>query len=120
MPIIILLSSEGFMFRGRSYFVYIMASDSRVLYVGMTGDLCHRVSEHKHKKLEGFTKRYNVDRLVYYEETEDVWSAIQREKQLKRWRRQKKINLIEKENAAWRDLYYETCGEEEHGSTDDA
>ena len=79
----------------------------------MTNNLCRRIYEHKHKILDGFTKRYNVDRLVYYEETNDVWAAIEREKQIKRWRREKKIALIESMNAAWRDLYEELCGKEE-------
>lgn len=87
----------------KTYYVYILASLSRVLYVEVTDDLCRRVFEHKHKMLDGFTKRYNVDRLVYYEETNDVQAAIEREKQIKRWRREKKIALIESVNAAWRD-----------------
>ena len=93
------------------YCVYILASLSHVLYVGVTGDLCHRIYQHKHKLLDGFTKRYNVDRLVYYEETNDVWAAIRREKQIKKWRREKKIALIESVNTGWRDLYGELCGE---------
>jgi len=101
------------MVRQKTYYVYITASYSRVLYTGMTNNLCRRIYEHKHKILDGFTKRYNVDRLVYYEETNDVWAAIEREKQIKRWRREKKIALIESMNAAWRDLYEELCGKEE-------
>lgn len=95
----------------KTYYVYILASNSRVLYVGMTGDLCHRIYQHKHKLLDGFTKRYNVDKLVYYEETNDVWEAIQREKQIKKWRREKKIALIETVNAGCRDLYDKLCGD---------
>ncbi|MGO9480821.1 MAG: GIY-YIG nuclease family protein [Candidatus Kryptoniota bacterium] len=93
----------------KTYYVYILASLSQTLYVGITNDLCRRTFEHKHKLLDGFTKRYNVDRLVYYEETNDVRSAIEREKQIKRWRREKKIALIEGVNAGWRDLYDELC-----------
>lgn len=98
------------MVRGKTYYVFLTASNSRVIYVGMTNDLCRRVYEHKHKMVDGFTKRYNVDKLVYYEETNDVRVAIQREKQIKKWRREKKIVLIERENAGWRDLYEEVCG----------
>ncbi len=97
------------MARTKVYYVYITASFSRVLYVGMTDNLCRRVYEHKHKVFKGFTSRYNVDRLVYYEETNDVWVAINREKQLKRWRREKKIALIESINPAWEDLYRDLC-----------
>ncbi|MCL5268871.1 MAG: GIY-YIG nuclease family protein [Bacteroidetes bacterium] len=97
----------------KTYYVYILASHSYVLYVGMTSNLCRRVHEHKHKVFGGFTSRYNVERLVYYEETNDVWVAINREKQLKRWRRDKKIALIEGVNAGWRDLYEDLCGKDE-------
>ena len=97
----------------KMYYVYILASNSHVLYVGMTNDLCRRMCEHKHKINEGFTKRYKVDRLVYYEEANDVRLAIEREKQIKKWRREKKIALIESINAAWQDLYEEVCGKEE-------
>jgi putative endonuclease len=90
-----------------------MASNSRVLYVGMTNNLCRRVYEHKHEVVEGFTKRYKVTRLVYYEESNDVRVAIAREKQIKRWRREKKTALIESGNAARGDLYEEVCGKEE-------
>jgi putative endonuclease len=88
----------------RTYYVYILASKSRRLYMGMTNDLSRRMWEHKNKVVEGFTKQYNIDRLVYFEETSDVRSAIEREKQLKGWRREKKITLIETINAAWEDL----------------
>jgi putative endonuclease len=88
----------------RTYYVYILASKSRRLYIGMTNDLSRRMWEHKNKVVEGFTKQYNIDRLVYFEETSDVRSAIEREKQFKSWRREKKITLIETINAAWEDL----------------
>jgi putative endonuclease len=71
-------------------YVYIMASFSRVLYTGVTNNLYRRVWEHKQKQVEGFTKRYNITRLVYYEETADIRVAIEREKQIKGWRRAKK------------------------------
>lgn len=88
----------------RTYFVYILASKSRRLYIGVTNNLERRMWEHKNKVVEGFTKQYNIDRLVYFEDTTDVKSAIEREKQLKGWRREKKITLIETINAAWENL----------------
>ena len=89
-----------------TYYVYLMASQKNgTLYVGVTNDLVRRVWEHKNDILEGFTKKYGVHRLVWYEETTDVDVAIQREKQIKKWRRQWKINLIKKENPEWEDLY---------------
>jgi putative endonuclease len=91
----------------KQYYVYILASHSKVLYVGVTSDLKGRVWQHKHKEVEGFTSKYNVDKLVYFEQTENVYSALEREKQLKKWRREKKVFLIEKENPDWRDLYNE-------------
>ncbi len=87
-----------------SYFTYIMASRSRTLYVGVTGNLQKRVFEHKWKEHDGFTARYNCDRLVWFERHEDAQRAIAREKELKGWRRAKKIVLIETANAAWVDL----------------
>jgi putative endonuclease len=87
-----------------SYFAYIMASRSHTLYTGVTGDLHKRVFEHKWKEHEGFTARYNCDRLVWFERYQDVASAIDREKQLKGWKRDKKIALINKMNPAWVDL----------------
>ena len=88
------------------YYVYILTNKTnRVLYVGVTGDLQKRVYEHKTKAAPGFTSRYNVCKLVYFECTENVAAAIEREKQLKGWVRQKKVALIESENPTWRDLY---------------
>ncbi len=87
-----------------SYYVYILASKSRVLYIGITNDLARRLHEHKHKLNPGFTKQYNVNRLVYYEEGNDVEQTILREKQLKGWLRKKKIALIESVNPEWKDL----------------
>ena len=84
--------------------VYIMASASRVLYIGVTGDLLRRVREHKDRKVPGFTARYNVTELVYFEAFGDVRLAIAREKQLKGWLRSKKIALIESFNPHWKDL----------------
>lgn len=87
-----------------TYFVYILASKSRVLYIGVTNDLTRRLYEHKHGIIPGFTSKYHVDRLVYYEEGVDVEQAILREKQLKGWLREKKIALIESMNPEWKDL----------------
>ena len=86
------------------YYVYIMTNRSGTLYVGMTNDIRRRVWQHRHKLIEGFTKRYNITRLVYYEETPDVAAAIAREKQIKGWLRKKKIALIESHNSGWKDL----------------
>ena len=88
----------------KQYYVYIMASKSRTLYTGITDDLVQRVFEHKNKLIEGFTKKYNIINLVYYEVTGDVQAAIQREKQIKGWLRKKKIALIETMNPEWKDL----------------
>jgi putative endonuclease len=87
-----------------SYFAYIMASRSHTLYVGVTGNLLKRVFQHKWNECGGFTERYNCDRLVWFEAHQDVRRAIDREKQLKAWRREKKIALIERANPAWLDL----------------
>ena len=75
-----------------------------VLYIGVTGNLPRRIQEHKNKLIKGFTEKYNCTKLVYFEQTENVMSALEREKQLKKWRREKKINLIEKVNPEWKDL----------------
>lgn len=88
----------------RTYYVYFMASDSGTLYVGVTGHLEGRVNQHKNGEVNGFTKEYKCHKLVYYEEFNDVEQAILREKQIKRWRREKKENLIKKINPGWRDL----------------
>ena len=90
-----------------SYFTYIVASRSRTLYVGVTGNLQRRVFEHKWKEQDGFTARYNCDRLVWFERHQDVQRAIAREKELKGWRRAKKIALIESANAAWVDMSHD-------------
>lgn len=87
-----------------AYYVYILASRSRVPYIGVTNDLQRRIGEHKQQKVKGFTARYNVTRLVYYEETQSSRSAVQREKQVKGWTRKKKIALIESMNPDWKDL----------------
>ena len=87
------------------YAVYIMTNYSETsLYIGVTSNLQKRVWEHKNKITEGFTKKYNIDKLVYYEITDSIESAINREKQLKRWHRQWKINLIKQMNPDFKDL----------------
>lgn len=90
--------------RERHYFVYMIASISRVLYVGMTSNLRKRVWEHKNRIFEGFSKQYRCYRLVWYESYDDVANAIDREKQLKRWNRMKKEWLICLKNPTWEDL----------------
>ena len=97
--------------RPKPYFVYIMASRSRTLYTGVTNDLERRVYEHKRKLIDGFTSRYNIERLVFFEATEDVLSAIAREKEIKGWTRAKKIALIEGSNPTWEDLSAQWEGE---------
>ncbi len=87
-----------------SYYVYILTNRSKTLYTGVTNDLLRRVHEHKQKLIPGFTQKYNINRLVYYEETSDVTEAIAREKQIKGWVRAKKIALIESRNPEWLDL----------------
>ena len=88
----------------RHYYVYIATNHSHRLYIGVTNDLQRRMYEHKLKLLPGHTKRYNINQLVYYEAYRRIQHAIEREKQLKRWRRAKKVALIETENPHWEDL----------------
>jgi putative endonuclease len=95
----------------RAFYVYLLATRrDGPLYVGITNDLMRRVSEHKNKTFKGFTARYNVDRLVYFETIEQPDAAILREKQLKRWRREWKVQLIEKDNPEWDDLFERLLG----------
>ncbi|MEK7611020.1 MAG: GIY-YIG nuclease family protein [Patescibacteria group bacterium] len=90
----------------KQYFVYILASRKNgTLYVGVTSNLIKRIWEHKRDLVEGFTKKYNIHSLVYYEMYDDPNSAIAREKQLKKWERKWKLELVEKDNPQWRDLY---------------
>ena len=92
----------------RIYFVYMLASQRNgTLYVGVTNDLARRIYEHKSKQVRGFTSRYKVDMLVWYETYNDVNEAIAREKQLKKWERRWKRELIETLNPAWKDLYFD-------------
>jgi putative endonuclease len=88
----------------RHYYVYILSSPSHVLYTGVTNDLTRRVFEHRRKLVPGFTRRYNVTRLVFFEETSDIRAAIVREKEIKAWRRGKKVALVDSANPGWLDL----------------
>jgi len=88
------------------YYIYILSNkNNTTLYVGITNDLVRRVYEHKNKLCEGFTKKYNIDKLVYYETSDNSLSAIEREKQIKAGSRKKKIILVESMNGSWLDLY---------------
>ena len=89
-------------------YVYILASKNNVtIYTGVTNDLIRRVYEHKEKSVKSFSKQYDVDRLVYFEQHQSIRNAIQREKNIKHWSRQWKLELIEKNNPEWRELYAE-------------
>jgi putative endonuclease len=89
----------------KEYFVYILTNKTnKVLYIGVTDNLVRRIYEHKSKLINGFTKKYNLTKLVYFEITNDVYQAIKREKQLKNWHRDWKLNLIQKFNPEWKDL----------------
>ncbi len=88
----------------RTYYVYIMANHVGMLYIGVTNNLERRACEHKHGCVEGFTKRYKLKRLLYFETTSDVQAAIAREKQLKGWVRRRKVALIESMNPEWKDV----------------
>ncbi len=89
-----------------NYYVYILASRRNgTLYVGITGNLKRRIDEHKNNRIDGFTKKYNLHNLVYFEETSGAKSAIEREKRLKKWDRKWKLDLIESKNPNWDDLY---------------
>ena len=88
----------------KRYYVYILTNPTRTLYVGVTSDLMRRVYQHRNRLIPGFTSQYHVTRLAYFEETPDVRSAIEREKQIKGWTRAKKVALIESVNPEWKDL----------------
>ena len=95
-----------------NYYVYILTNDTGVaMYIGVTRDLVRRVYEHRnHLETDSFTAKYNIGKLVYYEATQDVYAALEREKQLKKWRRSKKNALVETMNPQWKDLYPELLG----------
>jgi putative endonuclease len=88
----------------RQYYVYILANRSHTLYTGVTNDLLHRVRQHRSKLIEGFTKKYNITRLVHYETFTNIDQAIAREKQIKGWTRDRKVALVKSGNRYWRDL----------------
>jgi putative endonuclease len=88
----------------REYYVYIMSNKSRMIYTGVTNNLERRVHEHKMKLIPGFTSRYGLDKLIFYESTNDVTAAIEREKEIKGWVRRKKTALINSVNPEWKDL----------------
>ena len=89
----------------KAYYVYLLTNwNNKVMYVGITNDLQRRVYEHKEKRVKGFTEKYNVNKLVYYEQTLDINVALNREKEIKKWRREKKDSLVENTNSSWRDL----------------
>jgi putative endonuclease len=89
----------------RSYYIYLLTDwNNKVMYVGITNDLERRIYEHKNKVLNGFTEKYNIDKFVYFEHTPHVTAALEREKEIKKWRREKKNNLVQDQNPAWKDL----------------
>lgn len=90
----------------KQYYVYILTNkNNTVLYIGVTSNLIRRVHEHKNKLVDGFTKKYNCNKLVWYGSTPEIESAIGQEKRMKKWKREYKINLINKFNPDWKDLY---------------
>ncbi len=90
----------------KKYHIYILSNQRRgTLYIGVTGNLALRMQQHKQKKIKGFTQKYSLDQLVHAEEYNSIYDALEREKQLKRWQRHWKINLVERSNPEWRDLY---------------
>jgi len=94
----------------KQFYVYMLASKRNgTLYLGVTSDIVKRVWQHKNGLAEGFTKKYGIKRLVYYEIHEDAENAMKREKQLKKWRRAWKVELVEEKNSEWRDLYADIC-----------
>ena len=95
----------------KNYYIYILSNKRNgTLYIGVTNDLIRRVYEHKNELIDGFSKKYGLHNLVYFEHATDAKAAIYREKQLKKWNRKWKIELIEKENPEWKDLYSEISG----------
>ena len=89
----------------KTYYVYILTNwNNKVMYIGMTNNLIRRIFEHRQKKITGFTKKYNVNKLVFFDICQDVNSAIAREKELKKWRREKKDQLVMEKNPQWLDL----------------
>ncbi|MCX6795872.1 MAG: GIY-YIG nuclease family protein [Candidatus Falkowbacteria bacterium] len=92
--------------KDKKYFVYILTSQKNgTLYIGVTDNLIRRIQEHKEGLIDGFTKKYKVSKLMYYETYGEIGQALYREKQIKKWKREWKISLIEKENPSWKDLF---------------
>ena len=92
----------------KTYYVYLLTNwNNQVMYVGVTSNLERRIYEHRNKLVDGFTKKYNVEKLVYFETTSDALAAIEREKQIKKWRREKKNQLVIEMNPEWKDLSLE-------------
>jgi len=89
-----------------NYYVYLLTNKNNgVMYVGVTNNLIRRIDEHRNKRVKGFTEKYNVYKLVYFEETNDIGSALAREKEIKKWRREKKNELVHSVNPEWKDLW---------------
>ena len=93
------------MYKNHNYYVYIMASVNYVIYIGVTNDLIRRVEEHKNEVVDGFSQKYKTKKLVYYEYFNQINDAIRREKELKGWRREKKVKLVGSKNFKWEDIY---------------
>lgn len=109
-PFFVIPVQAGIQVMSKSPYVYIMANDRYgTLYIGVTSDLIKRVWEHKEGVVDGFTKKHEVKQLVWYEAHEDMMSAIIREKQLKKWNRDWKVNLIQETNPDWKDLFGSIC-----------
>jgi len=89
----------------KCYYVYLLTNwNNKVMYIGVTNNLERRIYEHKNKLVKGFTEKYNLNKSVYFEETQDIHAAIRREKEIKKWRREKKNKLVNQDNPAWQDL----------------
>jgi putative endonuclease len=102
------MTSKEHLMKDYNFYVYILTNwNNEVMYIGMTNNLERRLYEHKNKLVDGFTKKYNVNKLVYYEHGTDVHAAIAREKEIKKWRREKKNNLVISMNPTWKDLSLE-------------
>ncbi len=92
----------------KKYYVYLLTNwNNKVMYIGVTSNLTKRIYEHKNKLVKGFTEKYKINKLVYFEETTDVMTALQREKEIKKWRREKKNQLVNQVNPRWKDLSLE-------------
>ena len=89
----------------KKYYIYLLTNwNNKVMYIGVTSNLTKRIYEHKNKLVKGFTEKYKINKLVYFEETTDVMTALQREKEIKKWRREKKNQLVNQVNPEWKDL----------------